>query len=71
MTDIAESKVRAEPLSINPVETESLRFAEWRQGHIQRYLDQNPGLDPDKKAYLESERDMYRAQLAMARTKRV
>lgn len=55
------------PPIINPTTDQNRTFAQWRVDHITRWLDDptNRGAPADKVRHLMSERDQYRAMLAM------
>lgn len=59
--------ITANPPTLNPTQDEERSFAEWRIGHISRWLahPMNADADPAKRSHLEAERDMYSAMLRM------
>lgn len=61
----AVAQVVVRPVEINPNKRKEIEFAEWRVGHIQRWLDENLGEPIERREYLKAEREMHINSLKM------
>lgn len=64
-TPVVVAQVIARPAEIQPTTQKHIEFAEWRVGHIVRWLEHNPDEPEERRKYLQDEHDMHVAMLSM------
>lgn len=65
--EVVVAQVVARPAVVNPTPAMNREFAEWRAGHIDRWLADPDNTEHHNRDHLTAERDMHLASLRMTK----